>query len=123
MALAVAAAIGVHHPPHEHGEQHESDESTDERPEHAPNYTARAGPPWVLSRRPHGPHSHASSAHAAPALRRVQRALLVRGRERPRNLHLALLAEHEAQLARRAEPLRAVGAVGRARAAARDGAQ
>ena len=45
----------------------------------------------------------------------MQRCLLLGGRERPGGLAAALLAEHEAQLARRAQALRAVGPEGRAR--------
>ena len=45
----------------------------------------------------------------------VKRGLLLRRRERPRGLAPALLAEHEAQLARRAQPLRMVGPERRAR--------
>ena len=45
----------------------------------------------------------------------VKRGLLLSGRERPRGLAPALLAEHEAQLARRPQPLRMVRPERRAR--------
>src|SRR5688500_1969101 len=53
----------------------------------------------------------------------VQRRLLLRGGERPRGLAPALLAEDEAELGRRPQPLRVVGAEGRARLVEREGAQ
>src|SRR5215218_1724414 len=45
---------------------------------------------------------------------RVQRSLLLRARQRPRDLAAPLLAEHEAHLLRRAQPVRVVGAERRA---------
>ena len=97
--VAVVVARGpVHDPAHQHGQQHEGDEPTDQRPVH----TAK--------------HIGAPGGRRQPVASRVQGDLLAGRWERPGDLLAALLAEDEAQLTGRPQPVGVRRAEGPARA-------
>ena len=97
VAVGVAAvARGVHHPTDRHGQQHERDESTDQRPVHAVNI-------YEAGQMPSRSVAPDAERREPPTRSGVQRDLLGGRRKRPRDLQPSLLAEHEPQLARRAQ--------------------
>ena len=99
VAVAAAVTVRIHDPAHQHREQDEGDEPANQRPVHgAQHIGAGRGRGAVLAMS--GDHGEAAGVADRPRGLRVQRDLLSGCGERPRDLHPALLPEHEPELAR-----------------------
>ena len=143
-ALCVTPRGRLEYPPDQHGHDQERDETADQGPVHTDNIHGRMpgrGHCRASSRMTRVPPVQARPDAERAACPRVswtrgaerraalqpdavslgmERNLLVRGRERIRDLQPPLLPEHEAHLLRRPEPVRMGRAEGRARPAFRD---
>ncbi|MGI9183848.1 MAG: cation:proton antiporter [Solirubrobacteraceae bacterium] len=103
VAVGVAAVRRIHDPADEDGEENEGDKTADQGPVHDRKHIGRARTPTRSRRRP-GPGRPSG----------VQSDLLAGRRERPRHLHLSLLAKDEAHLTGRSQAVGVNGPEGRA---------
>lgn len=114
--LGIAALTPVHDPAEQDGEQHERDESADQRPVHGVK-DIRAWPDAEPAR------SEPAFAERLGLTLSVASHLLAGRRECPGDLHAPFLTEDETQLAGRPEPIRVRRAEGCARSAGLDRAE